>query len=375
MKVEFLVKPAAAVVLIWLLGVSFSAHGAVANPTLLRAKEEAETKGFIFETSRDEIVAKAKKEEKVRVLSALEPEIFKPMIESFKKKYPFIDVQIQEITGTEDTQRLLLELNAGSVKDWDVVHAPDDFYSELAGHARRFDILGMAEQKVLTVNPKMVDPNLRAVVSIASSVGVVAYNKKRIGAEQVPNSLGDFLKPEFRGRKFLVDIRPHWMVALMPGLGQEWVLDYARRIKEQQPVWIRGQTRGLVSIANGEYAMDHLVNYHSCVRALRKNPTQSLACKVIEPVPVRFQESGLVIKVAPHPYAALLFLEHEVSPEGQKVIDEYGPLKSHLHAGGEINKIIQGKKTSINDYRTYHNSTKWIKMVLEAYGFPREETK
>ena len=36
--------------------------GAESSPALLKAKKDAEAKGFIFETSRDAIVAKAKQE-------------------------------------------------------------------------------------------------------------------------------------------------------------------------------------------------------------------------------------------------------------------------------------------------------------------------
>jgi len=50
---------------------------------------------------------------------------------------------------------------------------------------------------------------------------------------------------------------------LIPALGQERVLDYARKVKEQEPVWARGQTRGIGSIVTGEYNLFHLVNYHS----------------------------------------------------------------------------------------------------------------
>jgi hypothetical protein len=128
----------------------------------LKAKQEAESKGFIFEMSRDEIVAKAKKEGKVRLLSALDRETFKPMIESFKKKYPFIDAQIQEITGTDDTQRLVLELNAGAAKEWDLAHAPDDFYMELTAHAKKFDLLGMGEHKVLGIRKRRPSTTTKA---------------------------------------------------------------------------------------------------------------------------------------------------------------------------------------------------------------------
>ena len=82
----------------------------------MKAKQEAEAKGFSFETSRDEIVAKAKKEGRLRALSSLDPGSFKPMADSFKKKYPFIDIQIHEITGTEAIQRHLLELKSRNDK-------------------------------------------------------------------------------------------------------------------------------------------------------------------------------------------------------------------------------------------------------------------
>jgi iron(III) transport system substrate-binding protein len=351
------------------------AFAAAAAPALLKAKKDAEAKGFLFETSRDEIVAKAKKEGKLRVLSSLDPGSFKPMIDSFKKKYPFIDAQIHEITGTEAIQRFLLELKAGTVKEWDVAHASEDFYNEFADQAMKFDILGMAEQGVLKIHPKMVDPENRTIVAIASAVCAVAYNKNRVSAEQAPNKLEDLLKPEFRGRKFLVDIRPHCMAALMAGQGEEWVVNYARRIKEQDPVWVRGNTRALTGIAVGEYALHQLTNYHSCVRATWKDKSKSLACKIIEPIPVRIQEPDFVAKTAADPYAALLFIEHQASPEGQKVLDDNEPLKSSLYSGGEISKIIQGKKISVNDYSTYHKTPSWMKMVLEAYGFPKAEIR
>jgi hypothetical protein len=47
------------------------------NADLLKAKREAEAKGYIFETSHDEIVAKAKKEGKLRVMTTLEVDVVK----------------------------------------------------------------------------------------------------------------------------------------------------------------------------------------------------------------------------------------------------------------------------------------------------------
>jgi Bacterial extracellular solute-binding protein len=345
------------------------------SPALMKAKQEAEAKGFIFETSRDEIVAKAKKEGKLRALSSLDPSSFKPMANSFKRKYPFIDIQIHELTGTEAIQRHLLELKTGTVKDWDSGHASEDFYNDFAAQAMKLDVLGMAEQEVLKINPRMVDPDNRAVVAVASGLCAIAYSKERITADRVPNQLEDVLKPEFKGKKLVVDVRPHCMAALMVAQGEEWVLNYARKLKEQDPVWVRGNTRALTAISVGEYAMHQLTNYHSCVRATWKDKSKSLVCKVIEPVSIRIQEPDFVLKNAANPYAALLFIEHQASPEGQKILDESEPVKSSLFSPGEVSKILKGKKASVNDFRSYHKTPNWMKMVVEAYGFPKAEIR
>jgi hypothetical protein len=69
-------------------------------PALLKAKQDAEAKGYIFLTAHDEIVAGAKKEGKLRVMTGLEPPNSQPLINGFKQKYPFIsDIQIEEIPG------------------------------------------------------------------------------------------------------------------------------------------------------------------------------------------------------------------------------------------------------------------------------------
>jgi ABC-type Fe3+ transport system substrate-binding protein len=356
----------------WLF--AFSARAAE-SATLQKARKEAEGRGFLFVGNRDEIVAKARKEGKVKIGSTLEPEDYKPMVESFKKKYPFVDAQMEELSGAVYGEKFLLELAAGKATSWDLVHAPEDMYIRLAEHAMKFDLLGMAQNGVLAINPKMVDPELRTIVSVGSALCGMVYNRELLPADKVPNKWEDFLKPEFKGRKFIVDIRPYCNAALVSVLGDEWVKNYASKLKDQQPVWSRGQTRAVSAILAGEYPMHQVANYHSCIRAQWKDPRKVLMCKIIEPVPVRLQENDLVIKTAQHPYAALLFLEHQASPEGQKVLDEVEPVKSSMFTDGEVAKLIKGKKIAINDFTTYKDGARRMKMILEAFGFPNAELK
>ena len=332
---------------------------------------DAASEGHRFIASHDEIVAKAKKEGKLRAISSLDGGTFKPMMESFSKKYPFIEIRMEEIGGPEALQRFLLELKAGTVKDYDTSEASSEFYVENAVHAMKLDILGMAQKGVLRINPKMVDPEYRNIVAVASTICSIAYNKNRLAEPAVPDKWEDFLKPEFKGRKFIADVRPQCMASLVPGMGEEWVLKYARQIKEQEPVWLRGNQRAMGALQSGEQAIHQMTFYQSCVEAAKKDPTQSLVCKIVEPAPVLLRESQFILKSASHPHAALLFIEHMASPEGQKVIDEYEPIKSSIYADGEVARVAKGKKVSVNDHRTFQNTPKWMKMVVEAYGFPK----
>ena len=362
----------------WVVGTS--AFAASPSAALLKAKKEAEAKGFIFETSHDEIVAKAKKEGMVQVLGSLDPDVYPHMITTFKKKYPFIEVAMLEITGTEAAQRFLLEVKAGGATEFDIVHPSSDSYPEWPPYAKKFDILGMAKHGVLGIPPKMVDPNNRTIIGLGHALSAVAYNKNLISADKVPDKWEDFLKPEFKGRKFLLDIRPHLyaVYASCPdqGMGVEWMVNYAKRMRAQDPTWVRGHTRSLTAMVAGEYALHSGTNYHSANRLLRKFPTGPLRIKLIEPVPVRLMEPEMVLASSAHPYAALLFLEHQASPEGQKNIDKYEPLKGSIFSpGAALNKAVKGKKVCVNGFKTYRNSSKWMRMAIEAFGFPKAERK
>ena len=112
------------------------------------------------------LVAKAKKEGAVKVLSGLDPSSYPSMMESFKKKYPFLKIDMSEITGPDSAQRFIMELKSGSRNDFDTAHASTEFYQEYLPFAKKFDLLGMAESGVLRIPPKMIDPKHRAIPAL-----------------------------------------------------------------------------------------------------------------------------------------------------------------------------------------------------------------
>jgi iron(III) transport system substrate-binding protein len=232
-----------------------SAPAAAPTSASQKAKQDAEAKGYIFLNSHEEILSRAKKEGRIRVLSSQDPDAIKAMTAAFKRKYPFIDARVEEIGGMENYQRILQEMKAGLAKSWDVNYLAFDFYSEYLPYQKKFDILGMAEQGVLRISPKLVDPMYRHIVAIQSNMQVVAYNKEMISADRVPESWESFLAPEFKGKKFLLDVRPKPLAALVPLWGLEKTVDFARKLAAQQPIWYRGESRQLTQMIAGEYPL------------------------------------------------------------------------------------------------------------------------
>jgi iron(III) transport system substrate-binding protein len=351
-------------------------YGAAPNPSLAKAKQEAEAKGYIFESSHDEIVAKAKKEGKLRVLSTMESAVIKAMRDGFKKKYPFIDLQVQELGSVEENQRFLLELKAGTVKAWDVNRAYTDFYDQYFPFQKKFDILGMAEQKILEIPTKLVDPQLRNLVTMGSNITVVAFNKKLISAEKVPDRWEDFAKPEFKGKKFVLDIRPLPLGMLVPAFGLEKAIDLAKKFNAQQPVWGRGHTRVMASLQAGEYPLFLGPNFSSVIRMQMKDPTGVIGYKIPEPIPARLHEANGVLANAAYPYAGLLWIEFQASTEGQKIMDEQWPYGASLFVPGSVQEdITRGKKLSIIDWNHYTKLDDYLNKVVEAMGFPAATVK
>ncbi|MGH7846224.1 MAG: ABC transporter substrate-binding protein [Candidatus Binatia bacterium] len=364
---------AASIIYAW-VGAATAFAAAAPSAALLKAKQDAENKGYIFMTNRGEIVEQAKKEGRLRVLSAEDPAVIKATSEAFKKKYPFIDVRAEGVDGLEVYQRMIQEMKAGVAK-WDVNYVAFDFYSDYLPHQKKFDLFGMAQHGVLQMPAELVDPNNRHIVALQSNAQIVAYNKELISADRVPSTWEDFLKPEFRDRKFATDVRPKAFAALVPAWGLEKVVSLAKKIAAQKPIWLRGDARMITFLMNGEYPLLLGVNYKTFVRVQKKDTKGVLAYKVAEPVPIRLSEAEGVLGRSDNPHAALLWLEFQAGPEGQKIRDDIDLAASVFTPGSAHEQLARGKKVSLLAWDHYLKMGKYEEETVKAFGFPRAEKK
>src|SRR5918992_1396194 len=146
-----------------------TAQAASASPALLQARKEAESRGYLFESSREEILAKAKKEGALRGLLGFDEAAIKALRDGFRKRHPYINTQFEELGSPEKFQRYLLELKAGRGSDWDIAHVLTEGQHEFAPYGEKIDLRTMAEQAVLQIHPKMINPESRNVIALSST--------------------------------------------------------------------------------------------------------------------------------------------------------------------------------------------------------------
>jgi ABC-type Fe3+ transport system substrate-binding protein len=342
-----------------------------AEPAPAKGKAAAPLRGYESIANHGELVEKAKKEGKLRILVNMDPATLKAAAKAFNQRYPFINLYAQEITGTDMAQRNVLEIKSGQAREWDIIYPSRDLYSEYLPYLWKIDLLQMAERGVLQIPAAMIDPKNHNIVAPYTRIIALAYNKDSLGAERLPKSWEDFLKPEFKGKKFAVDIGPRPIACLVPAWGLEKTLDFARRLAAQEPIWVRGVSRTLPSIVTGEIPMMMGTLLHSVKRAQLKDRTGALQYLTLEPVPVYLTSEQAILATSPNRHAAILWLEWMAGADSQKIADEQEPMgSSHLFRGGGVEQELRGKKLSWVNWQQHANMEGWMAKLFEAYGFP-----
>jgi len=266
-------------------------------------------------------------------------------------------------------------MKASQIKELDITHVPLDFAQEYLPYLMKNDILGMAKLGVLKIHAGMIHPGERNMVSVTSTVRVAAYNNKLISEDRVPSKWEDFLKPEFKGKKFTADIRPLGVAGLVPAWGLERTLDFARKLAAQQPVWGRGAARVNTGLINGEYALYLSPSFSAATRVMSKDPTRSLSYKIVEPVPaMTVEHAEAILNTAVDPHAALLWLEFLASPDGQEIIDKYSPLRASVFTPtSAAAQVIRGKELSVVGWDHFTKFQEYQEKIFAAYGLPKAD--
>jgi hypothetical protein len=366
------------VILLSLTYWSFTPIAQAASPGagLMQAQKEAEAKGFRFDGNREELVAKAKKEGALRALLGFDKPTIVALRDGFRKKYPFINPQFEEHGNPAESQRYLLELQTGRTSDWDIVNVLNEGQQDYAPYTEKIDLRAMAEQGVLQIPPKMINPESRNVIALSSTIDASAYNKKLTTAGFGAQKLGRFL--EARAQRAKTSRRRSPQQYRGPYSGDGTRMGRVLRAQARRATADLGARPHALSAIpwRRENTGCFSAPYYHGVMRMKKRGAQDLEVLLTEPVPVRLTETHTIVKGTRRPNAAMLFLEYVASAEGQKIMWDVEPFKSSIYSpGSKTEELARGKKISLGDWDHGMKQQVYMEKLTAAFGFPREDKK
>jgi len=151
------------------------------------------------------------------------------------------------------------------------------------------------------------------------------------------------------------------MGALLHEWGEARANDFMRKLAAQQPSLRKGHVLLAQLVASGEIPVA-LTMYQANVLSLKKKGAP-IDFVPVQPVVARPQGIGIA-KDAPHPAAALLFVDYVLSPEGQKLYESMGRVPASMKVRSELNNFpfVMTDPAHVLD-----ESSKWEKQWDELF--------
>ncbi|HEX2727598.1 MAG TPA: extracellular solute-binding protein [Beijerinckiaceae bacterium] len=271
--------------------------------------------GRILAQDRTAIEDGARKEGKLALATSVTVPDFPKFLAAFTRKYPFLEVTsglYQAATGTV-LARVDAELKSGTVS-FDVMHIANP--AAYLAWARQ-GLLQPYESPELTAYPP--EAYNRGFWTTVRGVGVMlAYNKNILAAEKAPTGWRDLLKPEFNRKKLVIQNAASgtWLTAVYV-LERALGLDYMKKLAAQSLILTSGSAQQIDMLNRGEAlvaaGIDHTVLFTEATQR-----AGIVAVYPVEGVPLSASPVA-ILKGAPHPNAARLFVDYILSREGQQI--------------------------------------------------------
>jgi iron(III) transport system substrate-binding protein len=281
----------------------------------------------------DALVAGARKEASLEWYGSLQIADVKDLIEKFKKKYPFIDVQYTRGGGTNVVSRVLTEHKAGADKV-DVMGGRGNFHHTLMA-------AGLVAKNMAPLRKEIrdgfMDKSGYFLGPFTYSL-VLGYNTKLVPMAQAPKSYQDLLSLAWKNQMAMDYEAYDWFAGMLDTMGEKKGLDLARGMAKQGVRLQRGHTLLTQLMAAGEFKLI-VDGYHYQLRTFKE---RGAPVDYVVPDPMILKEpSGVwILKRAPHPHTAALLIDFLFSREAQQVYAE----QNRLVARKDMEWEFGGKK-------------------------------
>ena len=270
-----------------------------------------------------ELVAAATKEGRVSFYTSIELRLAEKLGKAFEARYPGISVQVEGSGAERIFQRVAQEEESG-------VHAADVVESSDIGHALAWKRQGLlvpfVPADVASWPADARDPD-GFFAADRATLSVVGYNTRLVKPENAPKSFADLLDPKWSGK--IVKAHPGYSGTIMTATFEQsealgW--DYFARLAKQQVMQVQSATDPPRKLALGERpVMADGSEYVMFDLQASGNPVAIVYPTEGTPLIVG---SAAIMKAAPHPKAAQLFIAFLFSRDGQQMMSDIGGLRS-----------------------------------------------
>ena len=288
----------------------------------------------------DELLAGAKKEGVIEFYgpSTLGPQGAQALAAAFNKKYG-LNVKLGYSPSgnmTRDTGKVVGLSASGQPPEWDIMVVTDAHHGSL--WLRKLHIpfdytsIGVAKDRIEYDN---------GTVSVANQFALPAYNKKTLPAKDVPKKWEDLLDPKWKGKLGVINSTHHWGRLAAGPWGEEKTIDFIKKLSAQKPLLTRAGEMAQRLIL-GEVLVSATLQDSQLHQSMESGAPLAFA-EQVQPVISPEYHVG-VLKNAPHPNAAHLFVAFMASPEVQAIWEKHTGHTSAYVPGTAAHKFAQGKQ-------------------------------
>src|SRR3954466_13329279 len=276
------------------------------------------------------LLERAKQEGTVVLYTSLAPTESKPLAEAFTKKYG-VKGELWRALSDKVVQRVVTEGQARR-HSVDVVETNGPEMEMIA----REKLFSTFESPYLADLPPQAVPKHHLWMPDRLNFFVVGYNTSKVKRSELPSTYEGFLDPKWKGRLGIEATDSEWMGALQHEWGEAKAAEFMKKLSAQEPSLRKGHVLLAQLIASGEIPVG-LTMYQANVLSLKRKGAP-IDFVPVQPVVARPQGIG-VAKDAPHPAAALLFVDFVLSPEGQRLYESMGRVPSSMKVRSELNNF------------------------------------
>jgi iron(III) transport system substrate-binding protein len=251
------------------------------------------------------LVAGAKREGSVSIYTSLTVDDMKVLGGAFEKKYG-IKLQLWRSSSEDIVQRAVVEARGGRYE----VDAIETSAAEMESLHREQLLQEVRSPYIADLSPAALLPH-REWIGDRLNLITSAYNTDLIKPADLPKSYDDLLAPKWKGKLGIDGEDSVWFGALIAALGEDKGVKLFRDLVRTNGLSVRrGHTLLANLVISGEVPFA-LTAYQYRVEQLKKSGAP-IAWTVIPPGISRFLGTG-VMRRAPHPNAAILFLDFMLS--------------------------------------------------------------